>query len=70
MHKDGEAVAAAIDGGAWRLPLPPLSATSLPEPYSPGDNPQVCGGSELCCREMVRFLTGLCASEEGPDVAF
>ncbi|KXZ55141.1 hypothetical protein GPECTOR_3g291 [Gonium pectorale] len=42
MHEEGEPVAAAIDGTdgrAWRLPLPPLSATSLPEPYSPGDNP-------------------------------
>ena len=39
MHGNGEAVAAEIDGeasGAWRLPLAPLSATSLPEPYSPG----------------------------------
>ncbi|GLC43420.1 hypothetical protein PLESTB_001555600 [Pleodorina starrii] len=44
MHADGEPVAAAIDGTdgtAWRLPLPPLSATSLPEPYSPGENPPV-----------------------------
>ena len=24
------------DGEAWHLPLPPLNATSLPEPYSPG----------------------------------
>ena len=39
MHADGQAVADEIDGvapGAWRLPLPPLSATSLPEPFSPG----------------------------------
>ena len=31
--------AAAVDGEdskAWHLPLPPLNATSLPEPYSPG----------------------------------
>jgi len=40
MHADGAPVAAQIDGGAWRLPLAPLSATSMPEPYSPGDNPQ------------------------------
>lgn len=39
MVADGEPVAAAIDGGAWRLPLAPLSATSMPEPYSPGDSP-------------------------------
>ena len=43
MHPDGEAVATAIDGGgdAWRLPLPPLSATSSPEPYRPGDDAPV-----------------------------
>ncbi|GBF92826.1 glutathione S-transferase [Raphidocelis subcapitata] len=39
MTPAGEPIAAAIDGGAWRLPLPPLGPTSLPEPYSPGDNP-------------------------------
>ena len=42
QHEDGFAVAETIDGnadGAWRLPLPPLSATSLPEPYAPGDAP-------------------------------
>ncbi len=42
MHPEGMPVAAALDGSdgaSWRLPLPPLSATSLPEPYSPGDNP-------------------------------
>ncbi|GLI60527.1 hypothetical protein VaNZ11_002533 [Volvox africanus] len=42
MHEEGVSVAAAIDGidgRAWRLPLAPLSATSLPESYSPGDNP-------------------------------
>jgi hypothetical protein len=39
MHTDGKDIAAAIDGAAssWRLPLPPLSATSMPEPYSPGE---------------------------------
>ncbi|PNH08687.1 hypothetical protein TSOC_004726 [Tetrabaena socialis] len=42
MHADGLPVSAALDGtdgAAWRLPLPPLSATSLPEPYSPGERP-------------------------------
>ena len=42
MHSDGEPVAAEIDGradGAWQLPLAPLDASSLYEPYSPGDNP-------------------------------
>eukprot|EP00200_Dunaliella_tertiolecta_P018774 CAMPEP_0202399818 /NCGR_PEP_ID=MMETSP1128-20130828/2275_1 /ASSEMBLY_ACC=CAM_ASM_000463 /TAXON_ID=3047 /ORGANISM="Dunaliella tertiolecta, Strain CCMP1320" /LENGTH=483 /DNA_ID=CAMNT_0049003223 /DNA_START=238 /DNA_END=1689 /DNA_ORIENTATION=- len=28
-----------VDGESWRLPLAPLSATSLPEPFSPGDSP-------------------------------
>lgn len=40
---EAAAIAAAIDGTdatSWRLPLPPLSATSL-EPYAPGDNPAV-----------------------------
>jgi hypothetical protein len=36
MVPDGVPVAKMIDGSAWRLPLAPLSATSLPEPYSPG----------------------------------
>lgn len=43
MHKDGNAVARAIngqDGKAWHLPLPPLSATSLPEVFSPGEAPE------------------------------
>mmetsp|Transcript_1875 Transcript_1875/g.2893 ORF Transcript_1875/g.2893 Transcript_1875/m.2893 type:complete len:538 (-) Transcript_1875:616-2229(-) len=42
MLPEGVAVAAHIDGeepSSWRLPLSPLSATSLPEPYSLGDNP-------------------------------
>jgi glutathione S-transferase len=41
MHEDGAPVAKQIngqDGKAWRLPLPPLSATSLPEAYSPGED--------------------------------
>jgi len=36
---EGVPVAAQIDGldgESWRLPLAPLSATSLPEPFSPG----------------------------------
>lgn len=44
MHPEGVPVATALDGSdgaSWQLPLPPLSATSLPEPYSPGDNPPV-----------------------------
>lgn len=44
MHEEGEPLAAALDGTDgvhWRLPLPPLSASSLPEPYCPGDNPPV-----------------------------
>lgn len=43
MHEDGTAVARAIngqDGKAWHLPLPPLSATSLPEVFSPGEAPE------------------------------
>lgn len=42
MHGEGEVVSAQIDGTDgvhWKLPLPPLSTTSLPEPYSLGDNP-------------------------------
>ena len=37
-------VAAAIDGldsASWRLPLTPLTPTSLPEPYSPGESPPI-----------------------------
>lgn len=37
---EGEPVSAAVDGEdgrSWHLPLPPLHASSLPEPYSPGD---------------------------------
>lgn len=36
MTPEGEPVAASLDGQdgkAWRLPLAPLNATSLPEPY-------------------------------------
>lgn len=43
MHKEGEAVASAIngqDGKAWHLPLPPLTGTSLPEVFSPGEAPE------------------------------
>ncbi|MEW5302529.1 MAG: hypothetical protein WDW36_005306 [Sanguina aurantia] len=42
MSEQGVPVAAAIDGTNgqhWRLPLAPLSATSQPEPYSPGEWP-------------------------------
>ncbi|KAL6754402.1 glutathione S-transferase [Haematococcus lacustris] len=42
MTAEGVPVSQLIDGtapGAWQLPLPPLSASSLPEPYSPGENP-------------------------------
>lgn len=45
MTPDGQAVAAMLDGGSggadgpsssssWRLPLPPLSSTSMPEPFA------------------------------------
>ncbi|EIE23653.1 glutathione S-transferase [Coccomyxa subellipsoidea C-169] len=39
---DADEAAAAIDGvdgKSWQLPLPPLNATSFPEPYSPGEDP-------------------------------
>lgn len=36
---EGVAVAAQIDGGAWQLPLPRLTAASLPEAHAPGDDP-------------------------------
>lgn len=42
MHKDGSKFANQIDGlddTTWHLPLPPLSATSQPECFSPGENP-------------------------------
>lgn len=41
--KGSEELAAAIDGTdgvSWALPLPPLNATSSPEAYSPGENPE------------------------------
>jgi glutathione S-transferase len=44
MTPEGEQFAAAIDGQdgvSWKLPLPPLNATSTPEAYSPGENPPV-----------------------------
>eukprot|EP00878_Enallax_costatus_P017108 GHUV01017963.1.p1 GENE.GHUV01017963.1~~GHUV01017963.1.p1 ORF type:complete len:518 (+),score=110.16 GHUV01017963.1:223-1554(+) len=44
MTPAGELFAAAIDGHdgkSWHLPLPPLTATSTPEAYSPGENPPV-----------------------------
>jgi hypothetical protein len=42
MTDAGKPIAAAIDGqdaASWRLPLAPLGPASLPEPYSPGENP-------------------------------
>lgn len=45
------------DGRSWHLPLPPLNATSLPEPYSPGEQPaldtlqaaaKMVGGQHAC----------------------
>ena len=42
MHPDGEPIAAAIDGldaHSWRLPLPPLTASSI-EPISTGEVPE------------------------------
>lgn len=58
MVAEGEPWAAKINGGAWQLPLAPLSATSLPEPYSPGDNPQLD-----CLEAAVRDpLIGFAAS--------
>jgi len=44
MTPAGEPFAEAIDGvdaASWRLPLPPLTATSTPEAYSPGEQPQL-----------------------------
>ncbi|KAK9905873.1 hypothetical protein WJX75_007986 [Coccomyxa subellipsoidea] len=40
---DADEAAAAIDGEdrSWQLPLPPLNATSFPEPYSPGEDPAI-----------------------------
>lgn len=33
---EAQAAVDGEDGRSWHLPLPPLNATSLPEPYSPG----------------------------------
>lgn len=58
MTEEGEPVAAMIDGTdskSWRLPLPPLSTTSLPEPYSHGDNPA------LDCLEASAKMVGVVA---------
>ncbi|CAD7697329.1 unnamed protein product [Ostreobium quekettii] len=71
MIKEGEPVAAAVDGGAWRLPLPPLSSTSSPEPYSPGDDPSL-DRLEAAARlvgnhaDVIRF--GMRATGEPGDV--
>jgi glutathione S-transferase len=29
------------DGKSWHLPLPPLTATSLPQAHAPGEQPEV-----------------------------
>ncbi|GAX77172.1 hypothetical protein CEUSTIGMA_g4617.t1 [Chlamydomonas eustigma] len=42
MNSDGKAVSAMLDGRdgrSWHLPLPPLNASSVPEPYSRGEHP-------------------------------
>lgn len=33
---EAQAAVDGEDGRSWHLPLPPLNATSLPEPYTPG----------------------------------
>lgn len=62
MHADGKAAADTIDGlgASWTLPLLPLSATSMPEPFSPGDNPRAdttCASAKLIRnhKAVVRF---------------
>ncbi|RMZ52651.1 hypothetical protein APUTEX25_000770 [Auxenochlorella protothecoides] len=39
-ERGSEEAAAAIDGGAWRLPLQPLAADYAYEAHSPGDDPE------------------------------
>eukprot|EP00798_Chlamydomonas_sp_ICE-L_P023466 gene23465-17292_t len=42
MVPEGRPVSLAVDGrdgDSWSLPLSPLTATSMPEPYAPGENP-------------------------------
>eukprot|EP00879_Flechtneria_rotunda_P013937 GHRR01014556.1.p1 GENE.GHRR01014556.1~~GHRR01014556.1.p1 ORF type:complete len:360 (+),score=94.86 GHRR01014556.1:732-1811(+) len=73
MTPAGEPFAAAIDGqdgSSWRLPLPPLTASSSPEAYSPGENPpldRLQAAARLVCNHaaVVQFaLRG--AGKPGP----
>lgn len=76
MTPAGEPFAEAIDGVdgvSWRLPLAPLTATSTPEAYSPGEQPQldklqaaarlVRGTQGTACKQ--HSLTGHCSCFEG-----
>lgn len=73
MHKDGEQFASQIngrDGKNWHLPLAPLTATSQPECYSPGDNPptdRALAASRLVNNHAaVAKFAARGAGEEGP----
>eukprot|EP00967_Tisochrysis_lutea_P151759 scaffold295727_cov15-Tisochrysis_lutea.AAC.1 len=54
-----------VDGESWRLPLAPLSATSLPEPFSPGacvlePGVWVLEGLGVCMRAGVQMHADVC----------
>jgi hypothetical protein len=76
MTPAGEPFAAAIDGlddSTWALPLAPLTATSSPEAYSPGEQPpadrlaaaarlvSVCLGGGECARGREGVRVGRAA---------
>ena len=58
MPEAAEAQAAVDgeDGKSWSLPLPPLNATSLPEPYSPGEIPPHPFSSQLQSAAFMIFV--------------
>jgi hypothetical protein len=52
---EAAAYAAAIDGTdgrSWHLPLPPLTATSLPQAHAPGEQPEV---------DRLQVTTAMCS---------
>ena len=73
MHKDGSEFAKQINGhkdNTWHLPLSPLTATSQPECYSPGENPphdRALAAYRLTSNHAaVTMFAARGAGEEGP----
>ncbi|GMH39233.1 hypothetical protein BSKO_07131 [Bryopsis sp. KO-2023] len=73
MVKEGEPVAARIDGGEWSYPLSPLDGKSF-EPYSPGESPPVdrfLAGKRLVENRVAvtKFALRGCGEEGRPVMA-